>query len=119
MITDEQIEACKIAANESYKRFKNSVRGQIVMPQDDWEWHFAQAVFKMAQEVRPLVFGRDEDGDLVCITGCKIYVILNLSEGFGYAGRLYEIEEKAIAAAQADFNRRVLENLTHGGRNET
>lgn len=80
---------------------------------------FARQVIRMAQEVRPLVFERDEYGDLVCRTGCKIYEILNLSEGFGYAGRLYKIEEKAIAAAQDDFTRITLSNLVHGGKNET
>ena len=125
MITDEQIEACKIAANESYKRFKNSVRGQIVMPQDDWEWHFAQAVFKMAQEVRPLVWVLLDHFQTWIARGFDYDYIIPITEGCYHlhygedvlcaSNLIYPLKD----AAQADFNRRVLENLTHGGRNET
>lgn len=125
MITDEQIEACKIAANESYKRFKNSVRGQIVMPQDDWEWHFAQAVFKMAQEVRPLVWARLDHFDTWIAPGIDYDYIIPIAGDFYHLHYGDELPcssnsiDELKKAAQADFNRRVLENLTHGVTDET
>lgn len=108
-ITDEQI-------REIFNSHKVNLSTPDINPAI---YDAARDLIALAQEVMPLVFGRNEDGDLVCRTGCKIYVILNLSEGFGYAGRLYEIEEKAIAAAQDDFTRITLSNLVHGGKNET
>lgn len=114
MITDEIIFETAVVYEEPAELWQ----GQIVFNKHSL-LEYTRRIIALAQEVRPLVFGRNEDGDLVCRTGCKIYVILNLSEGFGYAGRLYEIEEKAIAAAQDDFTRITLSNLVHGGKNET
>lgn len=85
---------------------------------------FARQVIRMAQEVRPLVFGRKHTV-LRSQTSFGEYTIYYYNPDEGYVielssseeeiGDVYETEAEAIAAAQADFNRRVLENLTHGG----
>ena len=43
-LTDEEIDKCYGPATRAFKRFKYSVRGQMSMPQDSFEWHFANAI---------------------------------------------------------------------------
>lgn len=123
MISDDQFEACRLAANESYKRHKYSIRGQIVTPEDDWEWHFAQAIFKLAQEVKPLDFVRIDTTTKKADTAFGPYFICDyidevrmaLPEETNYFGRGYKTEEEAIEAANIDNRRRVLGCLVNGG----
>lgn len=122
MITDEQFEACRLAANESYKRHKGSIRGQIITPEDDWEWHFARELIALAQQIKPLVWT-----DLKYATGKKAetcfgnyyvskidalpYWTVYLGEDeFDYA----DTEAEAIEAANADYRKRVLSCLVWG-----
>ncbi len=89
---------------------------------------FARQVIRMAQEVRPLPFTK-EHGVYFLNTDfgqCHVahsngdwkWYALFMSNDFPYERTSYkgfETEAEAIAAAQADFNRRVLQNLVHGG----
>lgn len=82
---------------------------------------FARQVIRMAQEVRPLVFEPSIYNVLFCRTAFGLYEVHPENEGWlfyldGYSDCGYlQTEAEAIAAAQADFNRRVLANLLHGG----
>lgn len=49
-LTDEDIQQCYEPAAVSFRRFKNSTRGQMTMPQDSFEWHFAQAIQDAMEE---------------------------------------------------------------------
>ena len=129
MITDEQFEACRIAANESYRRHKNSARGQIVTPEDDWEWHFVRELIALAQEVKPLDFERQSDGTLLARHPLGYYEVFRYEEkyrnrndctGFSFESHCYiskvkETEDEAIEAANIDFRKRALSCLVNGG----
>lgn len=122
MITDEQFEACRIAANESYKRYKSSVRGQMITPEDDWEWHFARELIALAQQVKPLEVVTSPSGKHAHTQFGTYWfraygdeVRMSLPEERNYYGRRYKTETEAIAAAQQDYQRRVLSCLVHGG----
>lgn len=43
-LTDDEIAHCEGFAQASYRRHIVSVRGQMAMPQDVYEWHFANAL---------------------------------------------------------------------------
>lgn len=81
-------------------------------------------IIALAQEVRPLVFVQNSYGVLIAETCFGHYHIRALEYSVtcfhvdGYKMTEIDVhgnsEALAIAAAQADFNRRVLENLAHG-----
>lgn len=43
-LTDEQIEECDAMARQSFRRAQSQVRGQLIMPSDGFDWHFASAI---------------------------------------------------------------------------
>jgi hypothetical protein len=43
-LTDEEVEQAKDDARRSFRRHEFSVRGQMVMPQDNYEWHLIRAI---------------------------------------------------------------------------
>lgn len=86
----------------------------------------ARELIALAQEVRPLEFIQSGVSSKTANTNYGPYSICNFIDELRaafpedkYYARKFESEAEAIAAAQADFNRRVLENLTHGVTNET
>lgn len=134
MITDEQFEACRLAANESYKRHKGSIRGQIITPEDDWEWHFARELIALAQQIKPLEFVecsiqyRDLPAAyLKAETPLGNYTIHKYKyfgdqfatnyfyTGPGNGGKSFASESTAIEAANEDYQSRVLSCLVWGG----
>lgn len=44
ILTDEEITTAEESAGKSYRNHKSSIHGQIIMPQDDYQWHFARAI---------------------------------------------------------------------------
>jgi hypothetical protein len=44
ILTDEEITATEESAGKSYRRHQSSIRGQMVTPQDDYQWHYARAI---------------------------------------------------------------------------
>jgi hypothetical protein len=43
-LTDEEINEAQEVAYRSFRRYEMSTRGQLIMPADSVDWHFAQAV---------------------------------------------------------------------------
>lgn len=114
MITDEMIRKIFVFYNEDTYTLEK------------YDLAIARDLIALAQEVRPLVFAQSGVSSKTANTNYGPYSICNFIDELRaafpedkYYARKFESEAEAIAAAQADFNRRVLENLTHGGRNET
>jgi len=121
MISDEQYETCRLAANEAYKRHKGNIRWQMITPEDDWEWHFARELIALAQQIKPL--------DWVFLDRYQTWI----SHGFDYdfiipvAGDCYHLHygddvlcssnsiDGLKEAAQQEYQRGVLSCLAHGG----
>lgn len=110
MITKEQIKQAAIA-----RGFKlNNDAGDDLKP---YVYEFARDIIALAQEVRPLVWvscGSDEIHALK-----NNFKIRKFKDRFSLYYRTtlfgrYPTIDEAKSAAQADFNRRVLENLVHG-----
>lgn len=117
MITKDQIKQAAIA-----RGFKlSNEAGDDLKP---YVYEFARDIIKLAQEVRPLEFIQSGVSSKTANTNYGPYSICNFnfidelraaSPEDKYYARKFESEAEAIAAAQADFNRRVLENLVHLG----
>lgn len=122
-ITDEQI-------REIFNSHKVNLSTPDINPAI---YDAARDLIALAQEVRPLAFA--EKGTSIfysvkytrysAVTNYGIYSIYVSNNDTGaifpgdeYFTRRFTTEAEAIAAAQADFNRRVLENLTHGVADE-
>lgn len=43
-LTDEDEEHCQNEAAVKYRRYKSSIRGQMIAPADNYEWHLIRAV---------------------------------------------------------------------------
>ena len=43
-LTDEDEQQCRIKAGAAYVRHKNSIRGQMISPADEYEWHLIRAI---------------------------------------------------------------------------
>lgn len=43
-LTDEEIDACDEVARKSLRYSKAQTRGQMLMPSDSFDWHFARAI---------------------------------------------------------------------------
>lgn len=43
-LTDEDEQQCRIEAGAKYVRYKNSIRGQMISPADEYEWHLICAI---------------------------------------------------------------------------
>ena len=114
MITKDQIKQAALA-----RGFKlSNDAGDDLKP---YVYEFARDMIALAQEVRPLVFAQSGVSSKTANTNYGPYSICNFIDELRaafpedkYYARKFESEAEAIAAAQADFNRRVLENLTHG-----
>ena len=110
-ITDEQI-------REIFNSHKVNLSTPDINPAI---YDAARDLIALAQEVRPLVFAQSGVSSKTANTNYGPYSICNFIDELRaafpedkYYARKFESEAEAIAAAQADFNRRVLENLTHG-----
>ena len=72
--------------------------------------------WQAAQQVKPLEFVQDDYGDLVAKSPIGKFHALNMVlSGFVYNGKSYPTEVEAIAAANQDYQRRVLSCLVWGG----
>jgi hypothetical protein len=49
-LTDEDEEQCRIDADASYRRHMSSIRGQMISPADNYDWHLIRAVLAKAKE---------------------------------------------------------------------
>lgn len=107
MINDEQIK--QVFVQHGFKLSNES--GDDLKP---YVYKAARDLIALAQEVKPLVFKQDEDGDYCAKT--------ILGEYWIYAGKMFifrrlELKtlEEAIEAANADFRKRALSCLVNGG----
>jgi len=77
---------------------------------------FAREIIELAQQVKPLEFVQDDDGDLVAKSPMgKFHVLKMVLSGFVYNGKSYPTEYEAIEAANEDYRKRVLSCLVWGG----
>lgn len=121
MITDEMI--CELWSWSATREAEQTATMQ--------QHAFAYKLIALAQEVRPLPFTK-EQGVYFLNTDFGQYHVshsggdwkwyaLFMNNNFPYERTSYqgfETETEAIAAAQADFNRRVISNLLHGVADE-
>ena len=49
-LTDEDEEQYRIDADASYRRHMSSIRGQMISPADNYDWHLIKAVLAKAKE---------------------------------------------------------------------
>lgn len=78
-------------------------------------YEFARNLIALAQQIKPLEFVQDSVGDLVAkSTMGNFYVLKMILSGFVYNGKPYKTEAEAIAAANEDYQRRVLSCLVWG-----
>lgn len=84
---------------------------------DDSVFMFASELIALAQEVKPLEFERDEDGDYVAVSAFGRYVIyLSFTQRtYQYNNTRYNTLDEAIESAQQDYRHRVLSCLVNGG----
>ena len=124
MITDEQRKAFEqwYMAQFGDKDMQTTESGNYFYVRHAAAWKSWQA----AQQVKPLEFERDEFGCLSAESQFGDYEIFNYGQRYGgYEGYSFEgpdriskvvkTEVEAIAAANQDYQRRVLSCLVHGG----
>ena len=119
MITDEQLDLL-------YEKHSNKY-GEQSIP----EWYaFCRELIALAQEVKPLEFESDEDGDYVAFSAFSSdedgdYVAVSAfgrhflylsftGKTYQYNNTRYNTLDEAIEAANADYRRRVLSCLVWG-----
>ena len=119
MISDEQIKQALEAAGVEFQYFTHArTNAQMCTTEGSISFDLiangVRALIALAQEVKPLEFKQDEDGDYCAKT--------ILGEYWIYAGKMFifrrlELKtlEEAIEAANADFRKRVLSCLVNGG----
>ena len=49
-LTEEEIQECEHLAAIRHNRHKHSIRGQMISPADDLNWHFARAIESKLEE---------------------------------------------------------------------
>jgi len=120
MIPEEQIK--QLAVSCGFKLTNET--GDDLKP---YVYKFARELIAMAQQVKPLEFERQKDGTLLARHPLGYYEVFRYEERYkkGYTGfsfenhclisEVVETEAEAIAAAQQDYQRRVLSCLVNGG----
>lgn len=126
MITDEQI--AELIAN--YEAPAHIWKNDVTFARE-YAFEFARSLVALAQQVRPLEFKRDGDGDLVAHCSYGVYLIFNgsvqfqLFVGSELPGHIdfdktapFSSEQYAIEIAQDIHKAKILRELVHGGESD-
>lgn len=130
MINDEQI--AELIAN--YEAPAHIWKNDVTFARE-YAFEFARSLVALAQQVKPLEFVRDDDGDLVAHCSYGVYCVMpcwivdgklgvRMHIGSELPGHIdfntttpYQSVEHAVEAAQDIHKAKILRELVHGGGN--